>query len=115
VTNSKAKGSAGERELSRFIFETFGVSARRSQQYKGTADSADLETGFEGIHFECKRVEKLNIHDAMRQATLDCGAAVPCVAHRRNRTDWLFTIRAKDLLAFVQKVNETMAKGESIG
>ena len=45
-----------------------------------------------------KRVEKLNIHEAMAQAEHDTEAEgnMPIVAHRRNNTKWLVTMRAED-------------------
>ena len=47
-----------------------------------------------------KRVEKLNIHEAMAQAEHDAEAEgkgnMPIVAHRRNNTKWLVTMRAED-------------------
>lgn len=103
--NSKKKGVVGEQELSAFIREAWGVSARRSQQFKGTADSADLETGIKGIHIECKRVEAFRIYDAIDQATLDCGAdSIPVVAYRRNRGEWLLVLKAKDAIIFSERM-----------
>ena len=38
MTNSRAKGKAGERELAKKLRE-FGVDARRGQQYSGVTSS----------------------------------------------------------------------------
>ncbi len=46
---------------------------RRGQQYCGCSGAADV-VGLPGIHIECKRVERLNLHDAMDQAVRDAGA-----------------------------------------
>ena len=44
-----------------------------------------------------KRTEKLNIYTAMQQAKLDAaGVRMPIVAHRRNRDEWLITMKADD-------------------
>jgi uncharacterized protein YoaH (UPF0181 family) len=50
-----------------------------------------------GVHIEVKRVERLNIHDAMAQSVRDSdGQAIPIVAHRRNHGGWMVTMRAVD-------------------
>jgi hypothetical protein len=49
-----------------------------------------------GFHFEVKAVERLNVNDAMAQAVGDAGGKVPVVAHKRNRGEWLVTMRAAD-------------------
>lgn len=92
--NSKKKGKNGELELSR-VLRGYGYPARRGQQYSGTETSADV-VGLPGIHIECKRVEKLNITDAIEQAKRDCGGNIPAVMHRKNNEEWLVTMRLKD-------------------
>ena len=58
--------------------------------------------GLPGVHIECKRVEKLNIHDAMNQSVRDAAEGqMPIVAHRKNRTKWLVTLRAEDVLKLI--------------
>lgn len=94
--NSKAKGGRGEREWAAFCREHGFTEAHRSQQFKGGADSPDV-VGLPGIHQEVKRVEKLNIYTAIKQAIRDSeGKRIPIVAHRRNRDEWLVTMRAED-------------------
>lgn len=98
--NSKQKGARGERELAKVLRE-YGFEAERTQQYCGnTEESADLR-GLPYIHIECKRVEKLNIDDAMEQASDDMIAAfhnegeehkLPAVFHRRNGKKWKVTM-----------------------
>lgn len=51
--NSKQKGSRGERAAVKLL-RGLGYDARRSQQYKGTADSADIEHNIFGVHLEVK-------------------------------------------------------------
>ena len=93
--NSKRKGSAGERELAR-ILQEYGFDAHRGVQYKGGPDSPDVY-GLPGIHIEAKRVERLNIHEAMAQAIRDSEQKrMPAVFHRRNRSGWLVTMRLED-------------------
>lgn len=93
--NSRRKGAAGERELAN-ILKSYGYDARRGQQYCGANGDADV-IGLEGVHIECKRVERLNIHDAMKQAADDAREReTPIVAHRKNNTEWLVTMRLSD-------------------
>ena len=94
--NSRRKGAAGERELAKVLREC-GIDARRGQQYKGGVDSPDV-IGLEGIHIECKRVERLNIDDAMEQSIKDAGDKMPVVIHRKNRKKWLVTLRLDDFM-----------------
>ena len=96
---SRAKGKRGELELVRLLKEN-GYEARRTAQYCGkTGDAADV-VGLAGVSIECKRVEKLNIYDAIAQATRDAEAAghgdLPAVFHRKNNCPWLVTMTAGD-------------------
>ena len=94
--NSKDKGGRGEREWSSFCRGHGFDDARRGTQFKGGYDSPDC-VGLPGIHQEVKRVERLNIHEAMKQSVRDSeGKAFPIVAHRRNREQWLVTMLADD-------------------
>ena len=94
--NSKRKGSAGEREWAAFCRDHGFTEARRGTQFRGGFDSPDV-VGLPGVHQEIKRVERLNIHEAMQQSIRDSeGKALPIVAHRRNREEWLVTMRAED-------------------
>ena len=92
--NSKQKGARGERELARKLRE-YGYDCRRGQQYSGI-EGKDV-VGLQGIHIECKRVERLNIYDAIAQATRDAKAdEKPAVFHRKNNCEWLVTMRLED-------------------
>ena len=94
--NSKAKGGRGEREWAAYCRDHGFTEAHRGQQFKGGFDSPDV-TGLPFIHQEVKRVEKLNVSNAMRQSERDSeGKAIPIVAHRRNREEWLVTMKAED-------------------
>ena len=99
--NSRAKGAAGERELSNLLKE-HGYKTRRGQQYCGANGDADV-VGLDGIHIECKRVERLNIDDAMAQAVEDAREGeTPAVFHRKNRKGWLVTMRFEDWLTLYE-------------
>jgi Holliday junction resolvase len=95
--NSRAKGATGERELAEKLRE-YGYTARRGQQFSGANGDADV-VGLPGYHIECKRVERLNIDEAMAQSVRDARVGeIPIVCHRKNRKDWLVTIRFKDFM-----------------
>ena len=84
--NSRQKGAAGERELAK-VLRGYGYDTRRGQQYCGANGDADV-VGLPGLHVECKRVERLNLYEAMQQAQRDAERfqdGAPCVFHRRNR------------------------------
>lgn len=102
--NSKRKGSQGERELA-VLLQARGLDVRRNdQRYVGGLRNPDIALVLGGmpIHVEVKRVERLNIHEAMAQAIRDAdGLALPVVCHRRNRSPWLVTLRLKDVLNHV--------------
>jgi len=96
--NSNAKGKSGELQLAAILRDTFGCAARRGQQYSGTPDSPDVVTSIPGVHWECKRTERLRLYDAIQQADEDRGVGeVPVVAHRQNRREWVAIVRLQDL------------------
>lgn len=94
--NSRNKGAAGERELAKILKDYGYENSRRGQQYCGSNGDADV-IGLSGVHIECKRVERLNIYDAMNQSQGDSkNGEIPTVFHRRNRHPWLVTMSLSD-------------------
>ena len=94
--NSREKGKRGERELAS-VLRDLGHQARRGQQFSGLYGDADV-IGVEGLHIECKRVEKgLNLEKALEQSTRDAREGeVPVVMHRRNNERWKVTLYLED-------------------
>lgn len=93
--NSRTKGKRGELEAAH-ILKKHGYDARRGQQFAGINGDADV-VGLPYIHLEIKRVEKLNIDDALQQSIRDAGnAEIPVVMHRKNRTEWKVTMLFDD-------------------
>ena len=89
--NSKRKGAVGERELAHKLKE-YGYDTKRSVQYNGKDGQADV-VGLPHIHCEIKRVEKLNISNAIDQAKRDAkNGDKPTVFHRKNHCNWLVTM-----------------------
>lgn len=103
--NSRNKGAAGERELAAKLRE-YGYNCRRGQQYSGANGDADV-VGLPGVHIECKRVEKLNLYDAIAQAVRDAkDGETPAVFHRKNNKDWLVTLRMDDFMKMYGVIEE---------
>lgn len=93
---SREKGKRGEREWAEYLnLHVPDANARRGQQFSGSPDSPDVVSDLP-YHFEVKRVERLNINKAMRQAMEECGDLPPVVPHRCNRMPWLVTMLAED-------------------
>lgn len=107
MVNSKKKGSAGERELARVLRTTLGIEARRGQQFSGSPDSPDLVTSLDGIHIECKRVERFNMYEALNQSRRDAGEKIPTVFHRRSREEWVVIVEVKNLKRFCEIICST--------
>lgn len=103
--NSKRKGSTGERELANLL-KSHGYDCRRSEQYCGKAGDADV-IGLPKIHIECKRVQKLNIDNAIEQAISDANnGELPTVFHRKDRKPWLVTMRFDDWIEMYKAVHD---------
>ena len=95
--NSKQKGARGERELAK-VLRAHGFETRRGQQYCGANGDADV-IGLPNIHIECKRVERLNLYDAMAQSKSDAKQdEIPVVMHRKDKCDWLVTLSLDDFM-----------------
>ena len=109
ATNGKRKGKEGELELAHKLKE-YGYDAKRSVQYNGKDGQADV-LGLPHIHIECKRVEKLNIYDAIAQAKRDAkNGDFPTVFHRKNRCNWLVTMELDEFM----KLYEGYIKSENV-
>ena len=101
--NSKQKGNTGEREFAKLL-QKYGYKARRGQQFSGANGDPDVVTDLEGFHFEVKRVERLNIYDAVDQSKRDArDGEKPIVAHRKNRREWLITMPADVFFGIIKK------------
>lgn len=99
MTDSRAKGARGERQF-RDKCREHGWQVRRTAQYCGkSGDAADI-SGLPGIHVEVKVGGTIRLYDARDQAKRDAEAAgkgdLPIVAHKRDRDEWLITMRADD-------------------
>lgn len=104
--NSKRKGTGGEHELAAILRDA-GINAYRNDQYLvGGRGNPDVYAEISGkpLHIEVKRVERLNVTEAVHQAMRDAESGyLPVVAHRRNREPWLLTV---PLLSFLDVLKE---------
>lgn len=107
MSGSKRKGSAGERELLEILLAA-GIRAYRNDQiFKSGEGNPDIAAELAGkqLHIEVKRVERLNILEAVKQALKDAEEGhIPIVAHRRNREQWLITVPLAVLLDLLREV-----------
>ena len=95
---SQRKGRSGEIELVKILNDN-GISAEPGQavSFGSTPDIV----GVDGVHAEVKRVERLNVLEAMNQAIRDSKKfedGLPTLFHRRNRSPWLATMTLEDWL-----------------
>lgn len=107
---SQRKGRDGERELAKAL-HGYGYDIDIGQALS-FGDEPDLY-GLPGIHIECKRVERLNLHEAMTQAISDADRfrdGAPTVFHRRNRSPWLVTMTLNDWIKLYNKENDPNEK-----
>ena len=89
----------------------FGVEARRSC-LNYVLNGEDVLHSIPGLHVECKRVERLNVPAAMEQAKVAARGKIPSVWHRRNRSEWLLTIRGADVISLVHLLAVILEHGE---
>jgi len=108
--NSRQKGKRGELELCQKLREVFGWDVRRSVQYCGDAGDSDLiAVQAPSLFIESKLVQNLNLHKAMSLAVQQAGGMTPAVFHRKDRTEWLVTVRLEDMREFVSLMEKALS------
>lgn len=104
--SQQRKGADGERELAR-ILAGYGYDLKRGGSLS-FGEVPDL-VGLPGIHIEVKRVERLNVPEAMSQSERDSKRfqdGAPAVFHRRSRSPWLVTMRLEDWMELYRGTND---------
>ena len=112
-SKSQRKGARGEQELAAVLRE-YGYSIRRGGSLS-FGEVPDL-AGLPGVHIEVKRVERLNVPEAMHQAARDSERfrdGAPAVFHRRSREPWLVTMRLADWISLYQQ-QKTAESGKEV-
>lgn len=112
MVNSINKGKRGEREVANLLAQIY-PDALRGYQFRGGHESSDIVGT--PWHVEVKVGKRPNILAAMEQAIEDSGIELgpwsahggtveplpPLVWTRKDRGEWLVTMRAKDWLRIV--------------
>lgn len=110
VINARAKGASFERTIANILKER-GYDAKRQIQFGfGSHDNPDVKHSLEGLHFECKAVENLNLYKAMEQSKKDCEGTdlKPTVVHKKNRKDILITLKFDDFLDLYEEIFDNL-------
>lgn len=112
--SSQRKGADGERELVAVLQEYGFETQRGGSETFGTVPDV---VGLPDIHIEVKRVERLNVSEAMKQAVRDSEFfldGMPTLFHRRNREPWLVTMRLSDWMKIYARGGRDGDGGEKI-
>ena len=99
--NSNQKGKRGEREFVALCKEYGFDEAKRSQQYAGGVDSADV-VGLPYVHIEVKLWDRITVEDVrtfLKQAIKDSYNSnnIPIVAYKQKYGKWFIAMQLKDL------------------
>lgn len=98
----RRKGASGELEVVEILRSHGWVRAHRNFG-SGSQGGGDIAHGPARCHLEIKRVEKLNVPAAVRQAAADAAPTdVPIVVHRPSRSGWMATLPLDELLALLR-------------
>ncbi len=102
--SSQRKGADGERELAAILRERgYDIKRGSSLSYGEVPDLM----GLPGVHIEVKRMERLNVPEAMTQVIRDAArfGGASSLFHRRSRSPWLVTMRLTDWLELYERSN----------
>jgi hypothetical protein len=107
---SRDKGKRGELEACEALAEVWPGLKRQYGQARMHSSTPDIDGPGCPVFIEVKRQESINVHKAMEQANAsstfqDPNADAPwmyqprppVIVHKRNRGEWLVTVRARDL------------------
>lgn len=106
--NSRAKGKAGENELCHILRPLYPDICRNLDQF-GPLKMDHLNTP--GVHLQSKRVERINIWDALDQTITESAPTdLPVLAFRRNwnrsslpsRSSWFGALELDELVALLR-------------
>ena len=92
----------------------YGYNCRRGQQYNGL-EGEDI-VGLDYIHCKVKRVQALNLEEAMEQAKRDSkDNQMPAVFHRKNNKKWKVTMELEDWINLYNEYYSSMKLNERGG
>ncbi|MBR2896056.1 MAG: hypothetical protein IKC03_10445 [Oscillospiraceae bacterium] len=110
--SARDKGARYELELMHILRDFYGYPVKRGYVFQHESDVI----GLQGVHIECKAVERLNIRKAYKQAVeeaLERADGVPVVFHHKNREGWLVTLSLEDFMDFYGGWHDTEGDGAS--
>lgn len=100
---SRVKGQVAEREVAAIINEQLGTDLRRTPLSGGMVWKGDIR-GWDGMHVEIKRQEKLALPAWLKQTEDDCPQGdTPLLIFRQSREPWRAVLRLTDLLTIIKK------------
>ena len=104
--SAKTKGRVGQTEVVNLIETYMGFNDDQIRSNPASVTGEDIilsESAREKfpLSIEVKRVEKLNIFTAFKQAISNAGNYMPLLVHRRNNEEWLVTFRFRDFLSIL--------------
>lgn len=89
--SQRTKGSSFERKVARFLREACGVDAKRGWQSRG-GGKEEPDVVAPGLHIECKAHARVNIKQAIKQATDDTSGELPVAVTKDDRKPVLVTM-----------------------
>ena len=110
--SARDKGARYELELVHILRDFYGYPVRRGYVFQHESDVI----GLQGVHIECKAVERLNIRKAYKQAVeeaLERADGVPVVFHHKCREGWLVTMSLEDFMDFYGGWHDAEGDGAS--
>lgn len=127
---ARSKGIRGELEACKALAEVWPGLKRIYGQARANSSSPDIDAPGCPVFIEVKRQESINVHAAMEQAVEACAqgakessgyvigatpavarigyaalARPPVIIHKRNRGEWLVTVRVRDLARLYKHCN----------
>lgn len=101
--HKRNKGAAGEREVIHLLHAAGWPDAERTSNGREQAGKSDIARGPAGCHIEIKRQERLNVPQALTQATTEANRLdIPIVVHRPSRHVWMATLPLDELLPLLK-------------
>lgn len=100
---SKAKGKRFSKYVAHFIAKTLGVAPSDVRVPPTSVPGVDVWLSLDAFNkfpfgIECKHVEKLNIHDALKQAKANCKIGSPLVIFTRNHDEVYCALKLSDFM-----------------
>lgn len=98
------KGVGGEREVT-VLFEQRGFDVRGLEGLGDQIATKGTPGELLAFHLECKRQERLRIHEWLRQCIAETPTGmVPLLVYRRSREDWNAVLPLSALLDLLERL-----------